>query len=111
MTRRASVLDAIEPDPVALVHPLDLALLGGQPGDLITLASRCNLRALLLRRSGYQQAKQCCIGSICQNSRVQILRDQGHDGWLGTCDQQLRRWADSESLGMNCWNSIQVHAY
>ncbi len=40
MTRRASVLDAIEPDPVALVHPLDLALLGGQPGDLITLASR-----------------------------------------------------------------------
>ena len=40
MTRRASVLDAIEPDPVALVHPLDLTSLGGQPGDLITLASR-----------------------------------------------------------------------
>ena len=40
MTRRASVLDAIEPDPVALVHPLDLAALGGKPGDLITLASR-----------------------------------------------------------------------
>ncbi len=40
MTRRASVLDAIEPDPVALVHPLDLASLGGQPGDLITLSSR-----------------------------------------------------------------------
>ena len=40
MTRRASVLDAIEPDPVALVHPLDLAALGGQPGDVITLASR-----------------------------------------------------------------------
>ncbi len=40
MTRRASVLDAIEPDPVALVHPLDLAAMGGQPGDVITLASR-----------------------------------------------------------------------
>src|SRR5690606_3739174 len=40
MTRRASVLDTIEPDPVALVHPLDLAELGGQPGDLITLESR-----------------------------------------------------------------------
>jgi formate dehydrogenase major subunit len=25
MTRRATVLDALEPDPVALVHPLDLA--------------------------------------------------------------------------------------
>jgi formate dehydrogenase major subunit len=40
MTRRAGVLDAIEPDPVALVHPLDLADLGGQPGDVITLQSR-----------------------------------------------------------------------
>jgi formate dehydrogenase major subunit len=34
------VLDAIEPDPVALVHPLDLAELGGAPGDVITLESR-----------------------------------------------------------------------
>ncbi|MBT9595506.1 MAG: formate dehydrogenase subunit alpha [Vitreoscilla sp.] len=40
MTRRATMLDAIEPDPVALVHPLDLAALGGRPGDIVTLASR-----------------------------------------------------------------------
>ena len=40
MTRRASMLDAIEPDPVALVHPLDLEALGCQPGDVITIASR-----------------------------------------------------------------------
>jgi formate dehydrogenase major subunit len=40
MTRRATTLDALEPDPVALVHPLDLAALGGHPGDLVTLASR-----------------------------------------------------------------------
>ena len=40
MTRRATVLDAIEPDPVALVHPLDLAAMGGKPGDVITIASR-----------------------------------------------------------------------
>ncbi len=40
MTRRATVLDAIEPDPVALVHPLDLADMGGQPGDVVTIASR-----------------------------------------------------------------------
>jgi formate dehydrogenase major subunit len=40
MTRRAGVLDAIEPDPVALVHPLDLAELGGNPGDVVTLESR-----------------------------------------------------------------------
>jgi formate dehydrogenase major subunit len=40
MTRRASMLDAIEPDPVALVHPLDLERLGGKPGDIVTIASR-----------------------------------------------------------------------
>ncbi len=40
MTRRASVLDAIEPDPVALVHPLDLEAMGVRPGQPITLQSR-----------------------------------------------------------------------
>jgi formate dehydrogenase major subunit len=40
MTRRATVLDAIEPDPVALVHPLDLAAMGGKPGDVMTIESR-----------------------------------------------------------------------
>ena len=40
MTRRAGVLDAIEPDPVALVHPLDLAAMGVKPGELLTIESR-----------------------------------------------------------------------
>lgn len=40
MTRRATVLDAIEPDPVALVHPLDLAAMGVKPGELLTIESR-----------------------------------------------------------------------
>ncbi len=40
MTRRATVLDAIEPDPVALVHPLDLERMGITPGAPITIASR-----------------------------------------------------------------------
>jgi formate dehydrogenase major subunit len=40
MTRRAGALDAIEPDPVASIHPLDLAALGGQPGDVVTIESR-----------------------------------------------------------------------
>ncbi len=40
MTRRATVLDAIEPDPVAMLHPLDLAALGAQPGDVVTISSR-----------------------------------------------------------------------
>ncbi|NDP47385.1 MAG: formate dehydrogenase subunit alpha [Sulfuriferula multivorans] len=40
MTRRATVLDAIEPDPVALMHPLDLDAMGGKPGDVVTIESR-----------------------------------------------------------------------
>jgi formate dehydrogenase major subunit len=40
MTRRAAVLDALEPDPTAQVHPLDLAAMGAKPGDVITVESR-----------------------------------------------------------------------
>jgi formate dehydrogenase major subunit len=49
MTRRALVLDAIEPDPVALVHPLDLAAMGGKPGDIVTLESRRGAVSLYAR--------------------------------------------------------------
>ncbi|HZM59626.1 MAG TPA: formate dehydrogenase subunit alpha, partial [Vicinamibacterales bacterium] len=40
MTRRASTLDYIEPEPVASVHPLDLANLGIEPGGVLTIESR-----------------------------------------------------------------------
>jgi formate dehydrogenase major subunit len=40
MTRRASALDSIEPEPVASVHPLDLEALKVQPGETLTIQSR-----------------------------------------------------------------------
>jgi formate dehydrogenase major subunit len=40
MTRRAGVLDAIEPEPFASIHPLDLDRLRVKPGDVVTVASR-----------------------------------------------------------------------
>jgi formate dehydrogenase major subunit len=40
MTRRASALDSIEPEPVASVHPLDLQNLNVSPGGTITIESR-----------------------------------------------------------------------
>jgi formate dehydrogenase major subunit len=49
MTRRASMLDAIEPDPTALIHPLDLESLGVQPGELLTIESRRGRVALYAR--------------------------------------------------------------
>jgi formate dehydrogenase major subunit len=49
MTRRASVLDAIEPQAVVSVHPLDLAKIGAKPGDVVTVASRRGEIALTAR--------------------------------------------------------------
>jgi formate dehydrogenase major subunit len=40
MTRRASALDYIEPEPVATIHPLDLEGLGAEPGGVVTIVSR-----------------------------------------------------------------------
>jgi formate dehydrogenase major subunit len=40
MTRRASALDALEPEPVASMHPLDLADLGVIAGSILTITSR-----------------------------------------------------------------------
>ena len=40
MTRRASVLDAIEPLAVGSLHPLDLDAMGARAGDVVTVASR-----------------------------------------------------------------------
>jgi formate dehydrogenase major subunit len=49
MTRRASVLDALEPDPTALVHPLDLAALGIEPGAVMSIESRRGAVSLYAR--------------------------------------------------------------
>ena len=40
MTRRASVLDALEPEPIVMVHPDELTRLGVAPGDWLSLRSR-----------------------------------------------------------------------
>src|SRR5467141_3156030 len=49
MTRRATVLDYIEPEPVASLHPLDLDKVGAKPGDIVTVESRRGKIALYAR--------------------------------------------------------------
>jgi len=49
MTRRAAALDALEPEPVASVHPLDLQEIGVTPGDILTIASRRGTISLYAR--------------------------------------------------------------
>jgi formate dehydrogenase major subunit len=50
MTRRASVLDALEPMATASMNGADLAEMGLQPGDVVTLRSRRGEVALHVRR-------------------------------------------------------------
>ncbi len=49
MTRRASALDYIEPEPVASLHPLDLEGLHVEPGAILTIESRRGKIALYAR--------------------------------------------------------------
>jgi formate dehydrogenase major subunit len=50
MTRRATVLDALEPSATASMHGADIARLGLQPGQMIQVASRRGQVALALRQ-------------------------------------------------------------
>jgi len=49
MTRRAGVLDAIEPEPTASMHPLQLAELKVKPGEVVTVQSRRGKISLFAR--------------------------------------------------------------
>jgi formate dehydrogenase major subunit len=49
ITRRSGVLDAIEPEPVASLHPLDLAAIKAKPGDIVTVESRRGRISLFAR--------------------------------------------------------------
>jgi len=49
ITRRSGVLDAIEPEAVASLHPLDLAAIKAKPGDVVTVESRRGKISLFAR--------------------------------------------------------------
>ena len=52
MTRRASVLDTIEPEAVACLSPTDLSHLGVEPGELVRVATRRGVIEITARRDG-----------------------------------------------------------
>ncbi|MGD0960901.1 MAG: formate dehydrogenase subunit alpha [Methylomonas sp.] len=49
MTRRAKVLDIIEPAPTVSIHPLDLAAIGAEAGGVLTVESRRGKVSLFAR--------------------------------------------------------------
>ena len=54
--RRAEVLNALEPVPTASLHGSDLAALGLQPGDVLTVESRRGQIQLQARRDALKKA-------------------------------------------------------
>ena len=91
MTRRASVLDALEPRAVVSMHPLDLDAMGALPGDVDhgglaprrdrarrarrrRHAARQRLHPVRLLRGGGQPAHQPGAGPVRQDRRAQVLR-------------------------------------
>jgi len=49
ITRRSGVLDAIEPVPTVLMHPLDMDSLNVRPGEVVTVSSRRGSISLYVR--------------------------------------------------------------
>ena len=79
MTRRASVLDTLEPSPVASLHPDTLRALGTQPGDLITLSSRRGVIEVTARADDAVQPEQVFLPFCYHEAAANLLTNEGLD--------------------------------
>ena len=112
MTRRAGVLDAIEPEPVMSLHPLDLEALKAKPGELLTVQSRRGKIALYARADAgtprgavfipfaFQEAAANLLTNpvldpVRQDPGVQVLRGQGEQGRDPPRRPRLRQGQDA----------------
>ncbi len=66
MTRHSTTLDAIEPDPVVTIHPLDLQKLDIAPGALITIESRRG-KITAYARTDLGIQRGCIFMAFCYN--------------------------------------------
>ena len=100
MTRRASMLDALEPGPVAWLSRGTIAKLGIKPGDTVRVstrrgvveldarqdevgAGRRRVHPVRLCRGGGEPADQSGARPVRQDPRVQVLRRQARAGGAG----------------------------
>lgn len=72
MTRHSNVLDAIEPYPVAEMHPEDLATLGARPREIITLESRRG-RVAVFARPNLGMQRGTVFMAFCYNEAAANL--------------------------------------
>jgi formate dehydrogenase major subunit len=79
MTRRSGVLDAIEPEPVVSLHPLDLAAMQAKPGDMITVESRRGKIALYARADAGTPRGAVFIPFAFQEAAANLLTNPALD--------------------------------
>ena len=79
MTRRTRVLDAIEPQAVVSIHPLDLDGLGVAPGDVITVESRRGKVALKARADAGTPRKTVFIPFAFYEAAANVLTNAALD--------------------------------
>ena len=79
MTRRASMLDEIEPDPTASLCSTDMKQLGITEGDLITVESRRGKIDVYARRDDSLQSNQIFIAFCFVESAANLLTNAALD--------------------------------
>ncbi len=79
MTRRATVLDAIEPEAIAFLHPSDLTKIKVQPGDTIRLKTRRGDVQLLARTDDGLQPGQVYLPFCYHEAAANLLTNEALD--------------------------------
>lgn len=79
MTRHASKLNAIEPDPVVYIHPLDLEAIGGTPGNVLTLQSRRGTIGAYARADLNQQRGAVFMAFCYNEASANVLTNEALD--------------------------------
>jgi formate dehydrogenase major subunit len=79
MTRRASVLDALEPAATASLHGEDLQRLGLKPGDVVNIASRRGQVSLQVRQDDGTPAGTVFIPFAYQEAAANLLTNSALD--------------------------------
>jgi formate dehydrogenase major subunit len=103
MTRRASVLDAIEPQAVVYVHPLDLDAIGAKAGDAVTVASRRGEIALAARADDGTPRGTVFIPFAYYEAAANMLTNPALDPFgkiaeLKYCAVKMRKGGNLETL-------------
>lgn len=79
MTRRAKVLDAIEPEPVVSLHPDELQNIGVAPGDLVVLTTRRGSVKARARVDAGLQTRQVFLPFCYREAAANLLTNEALD--------------------------------